>query len=106
MRKPPNRTATRQPARHAAMISPLSAEQRRALALLASAGMNGITERIMLARGFRRAMLFLLVRKGHATAPWELVKAGDKTDRGVPRHDHDRGPKGARKLERQPHASA
>jgi len=60
------------------MISPLSAEQRRALVLLAGAGMNGVTEAIMLARGFTRAMLFLLVRKGHATARWELVRAGGK----------------------------
>ncbi len=56
----------------------LSAEQRCALALLAGAGTNGVTETIMLARGFTRAMLFLLVRKGQATARRELVRAGGK----------------------------
>src|SRR2546427_8358226 len=83
MRKPPNRTPTRQPARHAAMISPpLSTELRRALVLLAGAGINGVTETVMLARGFARAMLLLLVRKGHATARWELVRAGRNPDSG------------------------
>jgi len=57
----------------------LSVEQRSALALLAGAGMNGLTETIMLARGFTRAMLFILVRKGLATARWEPVKAGGRT---------------------------
>jgi hypothetical protein len=32
----------------------------------------------MLAHGFTRAMLFILVRKGYATARWELVRAGGK----------------------------
>jgi len=41
--------------------------------------MNGVTETIMLARGFTRAMLFLPVRKGHATVRWELVRVGGKT---------------------------
>jgi len=41
--------------------------------------MKGLTETIMLGRGFPRAMLFFLVRRGLATARWELVKAGGKT---------------------------
>jgi hypothetical protein len=41
--------------------------------------MKGLTDTIMLARGFTRAMLFILVRKGLATARWELVKAGGRT---------------------------
>jgi hypothetical protein len=81
-------TPTRRPARDAAMrLLRLSVEQRSALALLAGAGMNGLTETIMLARGFTRAMLFILVRKGLAilvrkglaTARWEPVKAGGRT---------------------------
>ncbi len=67
MRKQLSRTPTRQPTRHVAIISPrLNAEQRRALVLLAGAGVNSATETIMLARGFTLAMLGILVRKGLA----------------------------------------
>ena|SRR5258708_3964889 len=79
MREQPSETPKRQPTRHAAVISPrLNAEQRRALALLAGAGMNGVAETIMLARGFTLAMLGILVRKGLATVRWKPVRAGGK----------------------------
>jgi hypothetical protein len=45
-----------------------SAEQRRALAMLADAGRNGVTAAIMLANGFKTKMLAHLDRKGLATA--------------------------------------
>jgi hypothetical protein len=57
----------------------LSTQQRRALALLASAGMNGVTETIMLARGFTLAKLGILVRKRLAIVRWKPVRAGGKT---------------------------
>jgi hypothetical protein len=79
MREQPSETPRRQPTRHAAVISPrLNAEQRRALALLAGAGMNGVTETMMLARGFTLAMLGVFVRKGLATVQWKPVRAGGK----------------------------
>src|SRR5258708_32319054 len=80
MREQPIETTRRQPTRHAAVISPrLNAEQRRALALLVSAGMNGVTETIMLARGFALAMLGILVRKGLVIIRWKPVRAGGQT---------------------------
>jgi len=80
MRKPPNGIPTQPPTSDAAMMLPrLSAEQRRALALLSGAGMNGVTEPIMLARGFKLAMLGFLVRKGLAIVRWKPARAGGKT---------------------------
>src|SRR5258705_5342906 len=80
MRKQPNRTPTQPPTSDAAMMLPrLSSEQRRAFALLSGAGMNGITEPIMLARGFTLAMLGILVRKRLAIVRWKPVRAGGKT---------------------------
>ena|SRR6266436_5585461 len=80
MRKQINRSSTRQPIKASvAMSSRLSAEQRSALALLIGADMNGVTETIMLAGGFTREMVAFLVRKGLATARWELVKADGST---------------------------
>ncbi len=54
----------------------LSAEQRRALEILADAGINGVTEATMLAHGFTRAMLAVFVRKGLARARRETAMAG------------------------------
>jgi hypothetical protein len=68
--------AGQQPARNAAMS--LSAEQRRALAMLAGAGMNGVTEATLLAHGFTRAALAVFVRKGLARARRETVMEGRK----------------------------
>jgi hypothetical protein len=53
----------------------LGAEQRRALRLLASSPF-GVTEAIMLARGFTRRILAGLVRAGLATARGKTVTAG------------------------------
>jgi len=52
----------------AASERPLSTEQRRALAMLADAGQNGVTEAGMLANGFETKMLARLDREGLATA--------------------------------------
>ena len=56
----------------------LGGEQRRALRLLAC-NPFGVTEAVMLARGFTRRTLAGLVRAELATARHEIVKAGDKT---------------------------
>jgi hypothetical protein len=53
----------------------LTAEQRRALQLLASSPL-GTTEAIMLAHGFTRRTLGGLVRAGLAKAQRETIKAG------------------------------
>ena len=53
----------------------LSAEQRRALWLLAGS-LHGCTEAILLAHGFTIEMLIVLVRDGFATATPEIVQAG------------------------------
>src|SRR5215471_13032202 len=55
---------------------PLSPEWRRALGMLASAGM---TEAAMLARGFTAEMLPSLVHSGFATASAETVKIGGRS---------------------------
>ncbi len=57
------------------MLPRLSAEQRRALVLLCGAGMNGVTETIMLARGFTLEMLGNFVRKGLAIVRRKPVRA-------------------------------
>jgi hypothetical protein len=57
----------------------LSAEQRRALSLLADAGRSGVTAAIMLAKGFKAKMLAHLDQEGLATAMIaERVKDGGK----------------------------
>lgn len=53
----------------------LNIERRRALEMLASAGMTGLIEATLLARGFTRAMLTLLVQKGLARARRVAVMA-------------------------------
>jgi hypothetical protein len=67
----------------------LTADQRRALAMLADAGPRGCTESIMLAHGFKLAMLAELVRNGWTTAAPETVRAGCGRSRspasGLPR---------------------
>ncbi len=60
------------------MLPHLSLEQRRALALVAGAGMNGVTETMMLARGFTLAMLGVLVRKRLVIAQLKPVRVGGK----------------------------
>jgi hypothetical protein len=79
MRKQIYRTPTRRPVRDTATILPyLSLDQRRALALVAGAGMNGVTETMMLARGFTLAMLGVLVRKRLVIAQLKPVRVGGK----------------------------
>ncbi len=56
----------------------LSAEQRRALEILADAGISGVTEATMLAHGFPRAALAVLMRKGVVRARRETVVADRK----------------------------
>jgi len=53
----------------------LNIERRRALEMLASAGITGLIEATMLAHGFTRAMLALLVQKGLARARRVTVMA-------------------------------
>ena len=55
----------------------LSPKARRALELLASRPF-GVTERLVLARGFSRRMLLGLVRQGLATLTYEMVRADGK----------------------------
>jgi hypothetical protein len=56
----------------------LSAEQHRALEILADAGTNGATQATMLAHGFPRAALAVLMRKGAVRARRETVVVGRK----------------------------
>ena len=58
--------------------SPLSAEQRGALAMLATAGRNGATQSLLTAHGFGVALIAGLVNQGLATLTREQVKAGGK----------------------------
>ena len=57
----------------------LTADQRRALRVLADAGRNGVTEALMLAHGFRREMLAGLVLAALATVVTRTMKAGGPT---------------------------
>ena len=56
----------------------LTAEQRRALATLATAGRNGATQPLLTAHGFSVAMITDLVNRGLATLTHEKVRAGGK----------------------------
>jgi hypothetical protein len=59
------------------MMSPyLSRDQRRALVLMAGAGMNGVTETMMLARGFTLALLGVLVSKRLVIVRWKSAMVG------------------------------
>ena len=59
-------------------VTRLSAEQRRALATLASAGQNGATRPLLIARGVGVPMINALVSQGLATLTYEKVLAGGK----------------------------
>jgi hypothetical protein len=54
----------------------LSAEQRRALAMLASAGRNGGTQALLSTLGFDASMIAELVNQGLVTLSAEKVRAG------------------------------
>lgn len=56
----------------------LSAEQRRALEILATAGLAGCTGAALFARGFTIDMLADLVRDGLATARRETLQVGKR----------------------------
>jgi hypothetical protein len=56
----------------------LSAEQRRALEILAGSPL-GCTEEILRAHGFAVGLLARIVRAGFAVAKPEIVKAGGRT---------------------------
>jgi hypothetical protein len=56
----------------------LSAEQRRALAMLATAGRDGVTQGLLSALGFDASMITGLVDKGLVTLTSSKVRAGSK----------------------------
>jgi len=56
----------------------LTAEQRRALAMLATAGRNGVPQVLLSAHGFDASMIAELVNHGLATLAAEKVRAGGK----------------------------
>jgi hypothetical protein len=56
----------------------LTAEQRRALAVLTSAGHNGTSQALLMAHGFSVSMIAGLVNRGLASLTREKVWAGSK----------------------------
>lgn len=56
----------------------LSAEQRRALAMLATPGHGGVTQPFLIAHGFRRVMIGGLVNHGLVILTRENIRAGSK----------------------------
>src|SRR5260370_2595124 len=56
----------------------LSAEQRRALAMLATAGLDGAPQALLSAHGFDASLIAELVNHGLATLAAERVRVGGK----------------------------
>ena len=56
----------------------LTAEQRRALIMLAAARQNGVPRKLLSAHGLSAALIRALVNRGLATTTRENVRAGDK----------------------------
>jgi hypothetical protein len=56
----------------------LTAEQRRALAMLTHAGLNGVSQAFLMAHGFCVSMIAGLVKRGLATVTREKVRAGSR----------------------------
>src|SRR5258707_11308361 len=54
----------------------LTAEQRRALAVLTSAGLNGASQTLLMAHGFCVSMIAGLVNRGLANLTCEKVRSG------------------------------
>src|SRR5437899_1848461 len=54
---------------------PLSADERRALAMLANAGHNGMTQSLLTMHGFHPSMVAELIRCGLASMTQEKVRA-------------------------------
>jgi hypothetical protein len=59
-------------------MRPLSLEQRRALAMLATASRNGVPQALLSAHGFDASFIAELVNHGLATLTAEKVRAGGK----------------------------
>ena len=57
----------------------LTAEQGRALAVLAGAGPNGTSQALLMGYGFSVSMIAGLVSRGLATLRREKVQAGDRS---------------------------
>jgi hypothetical protein len=57
---------------------PLTAEERRALAMLATAGHNGAPQALLSAHGFDASLIAELVNHGLATLTAVKVRAGGK----------------------------
>ncbi len=56
----------------------LSADQRRAVVMLATAGLDGVAQALLSAHGFDATMIADLVNRGLATLTMEKVRAGGK----------------------------
>jgi hypothetical protein len=56
----------------------LTVEQRRALAMLKGAGLNGVSQASLMAHGFCASMTAGLVKRGLATLMHEKVRAGSR----------------------------
>jgi hypothetical protein len=56
----------------------LNADQRRALTILATAGLAGATQSFLAAHGFSRAMISGMVNRGLVTLTFETIPVGDK----------------------------
>jgi hypothetical protein len=59
-------------------MMPLSADQRRALVMLATAGQGGIAQAVLSAHGFDATMIAGLVNRGLATLTMEKIRADGK----------------------------
>jgi hypothetical protein len=57
----------------------LTTEQRRALAVLARAGLNGTSQTSLMAHGFCISMIAGLIKRGFATLTREKVPAGGRS---------------------------
>jgi hypothetical protein len=66
----------------------LSIDQRRALAMLSTAGSAGFTQALLSARGFDASMLASLVNRGLATLTTEKVRADEKPTAAATVEDH------------------
>jgi hypothetical protein len=56
----------------------LTAEQRRALAMLASAGVDGASQALLMTHGFCVSMIAGLVKRGLASLTREKIRAGNR----------------------------
>jgi hypothetical protein len=83
------------------MMNP-SAEQRRALVLLVSAGRNGATQSLLSAHGFSVSLIAGLVNHGLATLAHEEVRAGGKLVEVAKVWITESGPEALREVEGYP----